>query len=259
MSPGFIPVNPAASLPPTKGYFVNRLWSRVGIRVASVGLLVAGVIGGVYLGKDQEVQAQSAQATLVVQADVEEMQLLKERHGQHAAARAYQREAEDEAATKAAAEAKVAAGKARTVEKKLIEKKAAEKKAAEAKKDDADDSNGSGGTVAYTGPIPSSCDEYSGNRATGCALMLDAGFKIDQFPCLDKLWKKESGWNHRAENPSSGAYGIPQALPGSKMASEGSDWKTSPATQIKWGLGYIEGRYGSPCSAWSHSQNSGWY
>ena len=86
---------------------MNRLWSRVGIRVASVGLLVAGVIGGVYLGKDQEVQAQSAQATLVVQADVEEMQLLKERHGQHAAARAYQREAEDEAATKAAAEAKV--------------------------------------------------------------------------------------------------------------------------------------------------------
>ena len=91
---------------------MNRLWSRVGIRVASVGLLVAGVIGGVYLGQDQEVQAQSAQASLVVQADADEMQLLKERHGQHAAARAYQREAEDEAATKAAAEAKVAAGKA---------------------------------------------------------------------------------------------------------------------------------------------------
>ena len=210
-------------------------------------------------GKDQEVQAQSAQATLVVQADVEEMQLLKERHGQHAAARAYQREAEDEAATKAAAEAKVAAGKARTVEKKLIEKKAAEKKAAEAKKDDSDDSNGSGGTVAYTGPIPSSCDEYSGNRATGCALMLKAGFKISQFPCLDKLWKKESGWNYRASNASSGAYGIPQALPGSKMGSVASDWKTNPATQIKWGLGYIEGRYDTPCGAWSHSQSTGWY
>jgi hypothetical protein len=260
MSPGFVPVNPAASLPPTKGYFVNRLWSRVGIRVASVGLLVAGVIGGVYLGQDQEVQAQSAQATLVVQADAEEMQLLKERHGQHAAARAYQREAEDEAATKAAAEAKVAAGKARTVEKKLIEKKAAEKKAAEVKKKaESGSSGGSGATVPYTGDIPSSCDEYSGNRATGCALMIEAGFKIAQFPCLDKLWKKESGWNHRASNASSGAYGIPQALPGSKMGSEGSDWKTNPATQIKWGLGYIEGRYGSPCNAWSHSQNTGWY
>ena len=89
MSPGFVPVNSAASLPPTKGYFVNRLWSRVGVRVASVGLLVAGVIGGVYLGKDQEVQAQSARRpSLVVQADAAEMQLLKERHGQHAAARA---------------------------------------------------------------------------------------------------------------------------------------------------------------------------
>ena len=236
---------------------MNRLWSRVGIRVASVGLLVAGVIGGVYLGQDQEVQAQSAKATFVVQSDVEDMQLLKERHGQHAAARAYQREAEGEAATKAAAEVRVAAGKARTAEKKLIEKKAAEKKAAEKKK--AESGSSSGGTVEYTGEIPSSCNEYSGNRATGCALMLKAGFKISQFPCLDKLWKKESGWNHRAANPSSGAYGIPQSLPGSKMASEGSDWKSNPATQIKWGLGYIEGRYGSPCSAWSHSQNVGWY
>ncbi|MFI7541051.1 lytic transglycosylase domain-containing protein [Actinoplanes sp. NPDC049599] len=236
---------------------MNRLWSRVGIRVASVGLLVAGVIGGVYLGQDQEVQAQSAQASLTVQADADEMQLLKERHGQHAAARAYQREAEDEAATKAAAEAKIAAGKARTVEKKLIEKKAAEKKAEEAKK--AESGGGSGATVPYTGPIPDSCNEYSGNRETGCALMLKAGFKIDQFPCLDKLWKKESGWNHRASNASSGAYGIPQSLPGSKMASEGSDWKTNPATQIKWGLGYIKGRYNTPCNAWSHSQNTGWY
>jgi len=234
---------------------VNRLWSRVGIRVASVGLLVAGVIGGVYLGKDQDVQAQqSAGADLVAQSDVEDLQLLKERHGQHAAARAYQRQAEGEAALKAAGEAKVAAGKARALEKKVIAKKAAEKKAAEDKK-----SESSGATVPYTGPIPSSCDEYSGNRATGCALMIEDGFKIAEFPCLDKLWKKESGWNHRASNSGSGAYGIPQALPGSKMASEGADWKTSPATQIKWGLGYIKGRYGSPCGAWGHSQDTGWY
>jgi hypothetical protein len=238
---------------------VNRLWSRVGIRVASVGLLVAGVIGGVYLGQDQGVQAQSAKASLVVQADPDDMQLLKERHGQHAAARAYQREAEGEAASKAAAEAKAAAGKARTLEKKAIEKAAAEKKAAEEKKAESSSSGGSGATVPYTGPVPESCNEYSGNRKTGCALMIDAGFKIDQFPCLDKLWKKESGWNHKALNSGSGAYGIPQALPGKKMASEGSDWKTNPATQIKWGLGYIEGRYNTPCSAWSHSQNTGWY
>nr|WP_116026463.1 lytic transglycosylase domain-containing protein [Thermomonospora umbrina] len=86
------------------------------------------------------------------------------------------------------------------------------------------------------------------------------GFDPDtQFGCLVKLWNKESGWRHTAANPSSGAYGIPQALPGSKMASAGSDWRTNPATQIKWGLGYIKGRYGTPCGAWSHSQSRGWY
>lgn len=80
-----------------------------------------------------------------------------------------------------------------------------------------------------------------------------------EFTCLDKLWTKESGWNPLAANPSSGAYGIPQSLPGSKMASAGSDWKTNPKTQINWGLNYIQGRYGSPCSAWAHSQSTNWY
>src|SRR5918998_3118786 len=124
----------AASLPPTKGYFVNRLWSRVGVRVASVGLLVFGVVGGVYLGQGREVQQRSAEAQLVVQADAVEMQLLKERHNEHAAARAYRTQAEGEAAAKAADEAKAAASKARKLEQKAIAKKAAEKKAAEAKK-----------------------------------------------------------------------------------------------------------------------------
>jgi hypothetical protein len=89
--------------------------------------------------------------------------------------------------------------------------------------------------------------------------MLDKGYALDQFPCLENLWDKESGWNYKALNSSSGAYGIPQSLPGDKMASAGSDWKTNPATQIKWGLGYIKGRYGTPCKAWGHSQNVGWY
>jgi hypothetical protein len=236
---------------------VNRLWSRVGIRVSSVGLLVLGVVGGVYLGQGREVQQQSAEAQLVVQADADEMQLLKDRHSEHAAARAWRSEAEGDAAAKAAVEAKAAATKARKLEQKVIEKKAAEKKAAEAKK--AGSSSSGGASVPFTGPIPESCDEFSGNRAVGCALMLKAGFGIDQFPCLNKLWNKESNWRHTASNPSSGAYGIPQALPGSKMGSAGSDWRSNPATQIKWGLGYIEGRYGSPCKAWSHSQSVGWY
>jgi hypothetical protein len=79
-----------------------------------------------------------------------------------------------------------------------------------------------------------------------------------QFGCLDSLWTRESGWSTTAANPS-GAYGIPQALPGSKMASAGSDWRTNPATQIEWGLGYIASQYGSPCGAWSHFQSAGSY
>lgn len=85
------------------------------------------------------------------------------------------------------------------------------------------------------------------------------GWDDEQFACLEKLWTKESHWNPYAENPSSGAYGIPQALPGSKMASAGSDWQTNPATQITWGLGYIAARYDTPCSAWGHSTATGWY
>ena len=85
------------------------------------------------------------------------------------------------------------------------------------------------------------------------------GWGDDQFSCIVSLWNRESGWNYQAYNRSSGAYGIPQALPGSKMASAGADWQTNPATQIAWGYGYIAGRYGSPCGAWGHSQSAGWY
>jgi hypothetical protein len=254
----------AASLPPTKGYFVNRLWSRVGVRATSVGLLAAGLAGGIYLGQDREVQQQSAEAQAVVQVDVDDMQLLKQRQSEHAAARAWQRQAEGDAAEKAATEAKDAAGKAHKLEQKVIaDKKAADKQRKASATSSSTSSSGSGsssgGPVPYNGPVPSSCNDYSGSRKTGCALMLDAGFKIDQFPCLDKLWKRESGWNYKAKNSSSGAQGIPQALPGNKMAKFGDDWETNPATQIKWGLDYIEGRYDTPCGAWGHSQDTGWY
>jgi hypothetical protein len=85
------------------------------------------------------------------------------------------------------------------------------------------------------------------------------GWGDGEFSCLVALWNKESGWRVNAYNASSGAYGIPQSLPGSKMASAGADWETNPATQISWGLGYIAGRYGTPCGAWGHSQRVGWY
>lgn len=91
------------------------------------------------------------------------------------------------------------------------------------------------------------------------ALMPTFGFGSDQFGCLESLWDRESHWNPLAHNPSSGAHGIPQALPGSKMASAGPDWESNPVTQITWGLGYIQDRYGSPCGAWAHSQSHGWY
>lgn len=80
-----------------------------------------------------------------------------------------------------------------------------------------------------------------------------------QFACLAVLWTRESGWNYHAYNASSGAYGIPQALPGTKMASFGADWRNSYIIQVNWGLNYIKTRYGSPCSAWSHEIKFGWY
>jgi hypothetical protein len=213
------------------------------------------VAGGIYLGQGRAVQQRSAQAQIVVQTDADDMQLLKQRASEHAAARAWRSQAEGDAAAKAATEAKAAASKARTLEIKVIAKKEADKKAAAAKKA----GTSTGASAPYAGPIPSSCSVYTGNRAVGCALMLDAGFKIDQFPCLDKLWDRESGWNAHASNSSTGAYGIPQALPGSKMASAGADWQTNPATQIKWGIGYIKAIYGDPCKAWSFWQANNYY
>lgn len=229
---------------------MSRLWSRFGIRAVAVVLLLVGVVGGYYLGQDREIQQQGISAQLVANADQEEIELIKQLHREHMITTARKREAERIAAAKAAAAAKAEADRARKAEEAASRKK--REAAEDAAENDAE-------PKPYTGPIPASCNEYSGNRKTGCALMIAAGFPISEFPCLDQLWKKESGWNHRARNDSSGAYGIPQALPGSKMASVADDWETNPATQIKWGLGYIEGRYGDPCGAWAHSQDVGWY
>ncbi|PZU31934.1 MAG: hypothetical protein DI576_10115 [Actinomyces sp.] len=98
-----------------------------------------------------------------------------------------------------------------------------------------------------------------GAQAIARGMMGSYGWGDDEFSCLQSLWNRESGWNYQAENASSGAYGIPQALPGSKMSSVAGDWATNPTTQITWGLGYIQGRYGTPCSAWAHSESVGWY
>lgn len=100
----------------------------------------------------------------------------------------------------------------------------------------------------------------AGAKATASRMAAERyGWGSGQFSCLSSLWNKESGWNYQAYNRNGGATGIPQALPGSKMASAGGDWRTSAATQISWGLDYIKRAYGSPCSAWSHSQAVNWY
>ncbi len=97
------------------------------------------------------------------------------------------------------------------------------------------------------------------SKAIAKELAADRGWGDDEFKCLVALWQKESGWRVDAHNKSSGAYGIPQALPGNKMAKYGDDWKTNPKTQIKWGLAYIAGRYDTPCGAWSFFLRKNWY
>jgi hypothetical protein len=115
---------------------------------------------------------------------------------------------------------------------------------------------GGGGGIVYvtsTPPDPNTAQAIAYN------MLASFGFSPQTyFGCLVDLWDRESGWSYDAEN-ASGAYGIPQALPGSKMASAGPDWETNPATQIRWGLTYIKQIYGNPCSAWAFEEANGYY
>jgi hypothetical protein len=135
----------------------------------------------------------------------------------------------------------------------LARKRAAQRRAAAAAaaaNQAGQSSGGSPGTAAVPAGSP---------QQIAMAMLGSYGWSSSEFSCLDQLWTRESGWNPQAANPYSGAFGIPQALPGSKMASAGADWATNPATQIRWGLGYIREMYGSPCGAWSHEVATGAY
>jgi uncharacterized protein YabE (DUF348 family) len=112
--------------------------------------------------------------------------------------------------------------------------------------------------VEYIGTRMPSGNSPTAAMALARAMVAARGWSSTQFSCLVSLWNKESGWRVHAANPS-GAYGIPQALPGAKMASAGPDWQNNANTQINWGLGYIASRYGTPCGAWAHSQAANWY
>ena len=109
-------------------------------------------------------------------------------------------------------------------------------------------------TPAFTKPASSGSPQQIAQ-----GLLSSFSWSASQFACLNPLWQHESGWSVSAQNAGSGAYGIPQAMPGSRMASAGPNWQTSATTQIKWGLQYIKSTYGSPCAAWSHEQATGWY
>lgn len=148
-----------------------------------------------------------------------------------------------------AAVAKAAAAKAKA-EAAARAKAAAEAKAA------ADAAAAQSSSTSYSSAV--SVSPGSAQAIAQSMMASRYGWGNDQFQCLVNLWNRESGWSTTAGN-ASGAYGIPQALPGSKMASAGADWQTSASTQIAWGLGYISGSYGNPCNAWAHSQSTGWY
>ncbi|NUU23385.1 MAG: transglycosylase SLT domain-containing protein [Streptomycetaceae bacterium] len=156
-----------------------------------------------------------------------------------AAAEAARIQAEQKAAADKAAADKAAAEKA-AADKAAADKKAADERAAAA----AAASRSETRTPVYTGDP----------KAIARSMMSDT-----QFQCFSNIVTRESGWNPYAVNKSSGAYGLVQALPGSKMATAGADWRTNPATQIKWGLSYMNSRYGSPCGAWSFWQAHNWY
>jgi hypothetical protein len=217
---------------------VSRLWSRFGLRTLSIFTLVFGLVGGAYVSIDRNTQPRDTAQAVRLDSALQSPVPVTDANSVLTAA---QKAAQQQAAAAAAA----AAAKALKAEQ-----------AARAKRSTA--SRSQTRPPSY-GPIPKSCSAYTGNRAIGCSLLLAAGYGLDQMPCLDKMWTRESNWRTTAENPSSGSYGIPQALPASKMATFGSDYRTNPATQIKWGLSYIKDRYKSPCGAWTFWQAHNWY
>ncbi|MCW2164299.1 hypothetical protein B0I12_001425 [Microbacterium hydrothermale] len=168
------------------------------------------------------------------------------------------KKAEEEAAEKARQEAEAAAAAQAAAEKAAAEE-AASSGSGSSGSGSGSGSGGGGGSWTPSGGGGSGDNSPAAAQAAARDMLASRGWGDDQMSCLVSLWNKESGWNYRAYNAGSGAYGIPQALPGSKMSSAGADWETNASTQVAWGLGYISGRYGTPCDAWGHSQSVGWY
>ncbi|WP_130011856.1 lytic transglycosylase domain-containing protein [Serinicoccus sediminis] len=218
-----------------------------------------GVSTGV---RDESLATVQDQAERISQERAEKKRAAAEKAAREAAEKAAAEQAAAEAAAAGRAAAEQAAAEQAAAEQAAAEAAAAERAEQEQAASRSQERAAQPQPAAQPEPQPEPEPQpvYSGDaRGIAQSMLGSYGWGMDQWGCLDSLWQKESGWNHTASNPSSGAYGIPQSLPGSKMATAGADWQTNPATQIEWGLGYISGRYGSPCAAWAHSQAVNWY
>ncbi|MFD3608471.1 aggregation-promoting factor C-terminal-like domain-containing protein [Streptomyces atroolivaceus] len=221
--------------------------------VTTVGAVVGVSSGGTPAVDDNNFEAAAADTTLLAdipagqQAQVQTASLTQQADAQASAAdAAAKKSAEETARIQAAKDAK---SKKQAAEEKLEAEREAKEKAKEAER-------ASRSSVRDA----SSFSAQGSYSVADVQAMARAMMPADQFQCFSNIVERESGWNYKATNPSSGAYGIMQALPGSKMASAGADWQTNPATQIKWGLSYMNSdRYGSPCAAWSFWQANHWY
>ncbi|MEV3931093.1 MULTISPECIES: lytic transglycosylase domain-containing protein [unclassified Streptomyces] len=219
--------------------------------VTTVGAVVGVASGSTPAVDDNNFEAAAADTTLLAdipagqQAQVQTASLTQQADAQASAAdAAAKKSAEETARIQAAKDAK---SKKQAAEDKLeAEREAKEKEAERASRSSVRDATSFSAKGSYS--------------VAEVQAMARQMMPADQFQCFSNIVERESGWNYRASNPSSGAYGIMQALPGSKMASAGADWQTNPATQIKWGLSYMNSdRYGSPCAAWSFWQANHWY
>ncbi|PVE12060.1 hypothetical protein [Streptomyces scopuliridis] len=220
--------------------------------VTTVGAVV-GVASGDPQVSDDNFEATAADMTLLAdipagqQAQVQTASLTQQADVQAAAADATAKKSAEEAA-------RIQAAKDAKAKKEAADDAAErERKAKEAEERASRDEVRSASASASSFPAQAS---YTVAEVKAIARQM---VPADQFQCFSNIVNHESTWNYRAQNASSGAYGLVQALPGSKMSSAGADWQTNPATQIKWGLNYMDGRYGSPCGAWSFWQANNWY
>ncbi|WAU85183.1 transglycosylase SLT domain-containing protein [Streptomyces sp. Qhu-G9] len=236
-----------------EGNRVSRISVR-GLAVASATAVTAvgavtGVASGNTASSSDDAEATASGATLLAdipagaQAQVQTASLTQQADSQAIAADATAKKDAEAAARKQAAKDAVAKQKAaEKAEQEAKERKEALKVASRSATRDA-----------------SSFATQSSYTVAEIQAMARQIVPADQFQCFSTIIDHESDWNYRADNPTSDAYGLMQALPGSKMSSAGADWATNPATQIKWGLGYMNDRYGSPCEAWSFWQANNYY